>query len=84
MYPMKTAALATAARATITSTVRALSDRELLCETSKLVRHERHLQGCIIDHLAEITARRPYQQRGFSSLFDYAVRELGLRLSTPP
>ena len=74
---MTTATLATAARPTITSTVGALSDRELLRETSKLVGHERHLQGAIIDHLAEIDARRLYLQRGFSSLFDYAVRELG-------
>jgi len=35
------------------------------------------LQGAIIDHLAEIEARRLYLRRGCSSLFDYAVRELG-------
>ena len=74
---MKTAHVATAARPAITSTVGALSDRELLRETSNLVRHERHLQGAIIDHLAEIEARGLYLERGFSSLFDYAVRELG-------
>ena len=74
---MKTAPLTTATRPAITSTVGALSDRELLRETSKLVRHERHLQGAIIDHLAEIQARGLYLERGFSSLFDYAVRELG-------
>ena len=74
---MKTAPLTTATRPPITSTVGALSDRELLRETSNLVRHERHLQGAIIDHLAEIEARGLYLQRGFSSLFDYAVRELG-------
>ena len=74
---MKTAHLTTATRPAITSTVGALSDRELLRETSNLVRHERHLQGAIIDHLAEIEARGLYLQRGFSSLFDYAVRELG-------
>ena len=74
---MKTAPLATAARPAITSTVGALCDRELLWETSNLVRHERHLQGAIIDHLAEIEARGLYLERGFSSLFDYAVRELG-------
>ena len=56
---------------------RRLSDRELLRETRNLVRHERHLQGAVIDHLAEIEARGLYLQRGFSSLFDYAVRELG-------
>ena len=74
---MKTAHLTTATRPVITSTVGALSDRELLRETSNLVRHERHLQGAVIDHLAEIEARGLHLQRGFSSLFDYAVRELG-------
>ena len=74
---MKTAPLTAATRPAITSTVGALSDRELLRETRNLVRHERHLQGAVIDHLAEIEARGLYLQRGFSSLFDYAVRELG-------
>ena len=74
---MKSAPLTTATRPAITSTVGALSDRELLRDTSNLVRHERHLQGAVIDHLAEIDARGLYLQRGFSSLFDYAVRELG-------
>ena len=74
---MKTAHLTAATRPAITSTVGALSDRELLRETRNLVRHERHLQGAVIDHLSEIEARGLYLQRGFSSLFDYAVRELG-------
>ena len=74
---MRTAPLTTATRPPITSTVGALSDRELLRETRNLVRHERHLQGAVIDHLSEIEARGLYLQRGFSSLFDYAVRELG-------
>ena len=77
IYVMKTAPLTTATRPAITSTVGALSDRELLRETSKLVGHERHLQGAIIDHLTEIGARGLYLERGFSSLFDYTVRELG-------
>ena len=74
---MRTAPLTTATRPPITSTVGALSDRELLRETRNLVRHERHLQGAVIDHLTEIEARGLYLERGFSSLFDYAVRELG-------
>ena len=68
---------ATAAGLVITSTIGVLSDRELLRQTSTLVRHERHLQGAIIDHLAEIEARGLFLRRGCSSLFDYAVRELG-------
>ena len=74
---MKIATLDALSRPDVTSTVGALSDRELLRQTSTLVRHERHLQGAVIDHLAEIDARRLYLQRGCSSLFDYAVRELG-------
>ena len=74
--------LTTATRPAITSTVGALSDRELLRETRNLIRHERHLQGAVIDHLSEINARGLYLERGFSSLFDYAVRELGY--SEPP
>ena len=74
---MNAAHVTTAIRPAITSTVGALSDRELLRETRDLVRHERHLQGAVIDHLSEIEARGLYLERGFSSLFDYAVRELG-------
>ena len=74
---MDNATLDAATRPAVTSTVGALSDRELLRQTSTMVRHERHLLGAVIDHLAEIDARRLYLQRGCSSLFDYAVRELG-------
>ena len=74
---MKTATLDGPARPAVTSTVGALSDRALLRATSTLVRHERHLQGAVIDHLGEIETRRLYLLRGCSSLFDYAVRELG-------
>ena len=59
------------------TTVSALSDRELLAQTRNLARVERHLQGAIIDHLAEIDARSLFLRRGYSSLFEYAVRELG-------
>ena len=74
---MNNSTLTAAARPAITSTVGALSDRELLRLTGTLVRYERHLQAAVIDHLAEIEARRLYLRRGCSSLFDYAVRELG-------
>ena len=74
---MKTASATAATSAAITGTVAALSDRELLAQTSNLARVERHLQGAIIDHLAEIEARSLFLRRGFASLFEYAVRELG-------
>ena len=74
---MHTTTLDASADPAVTSTVGALSDRALLRATSTLVRHERHLQGAVIDHLGEIEARRLFLRRSCSSLFDYAVRELG-------
>ena len=60
-----------------TTTVSALSDDRLLEQTKELSRIEHHLEVVVIDHLREIQKRRLYLRRGFSSLFDYAVRELG-------
>ena len=53
-----------------------LSDDALLAQTRKLAHLEQQLQVTVIDHLREIHTRRLYLSRGFSSLFDYAVREL--------
>ena len=58
------------------STVAMLPDQVLLEQTRMLVRHEQALQLCVLDHLLEIEARRLYLRRGYSSLFDYTVREL--------
>ena len=65
------------ADAAITTTVSALSDDRLLARTKELSGIEHHLEVVVIDHLCEIQKRRLYLRRGFSSLFDYAVRELG-------
>ena len=65
------------ADAAITTTVSALSDDRLLERTKELSGIEHHLEVVVIDHLREIHRRRLYLRRGFSSLFDYAVRELG-------
>ena len=61
----------------VTTTVSALSDDRLLARTKELSGIEHHLEVVVIDHLREIHKRRLYLRRGFSSLFDYAVRELG-------
>ena len=61
----------------VTTTVSALSDDRLLERTKELSGVEHHLEVVVIDHLREIHKRRLYLRRGFSSLFDYAVRELG-------
>ncbi len=54
-----------------------LPDRVLLARTRQLVDRERHLHVDIIDHLREIEDRDLHLARGFSTLFDYSVNELG-------
>ena len=66
-----------ATRQSLTSTVYALPDRVLLAHTLTLARHEQALQILVLDHMREIDIRRLYLRRGCSSLFDFAVRELG-------
>ena len=56
---------------------RKLGDQQLLDQTQRLAANKRALEVHILDHLAEIDRRRLALRRGFSSLFDYAVRELG-------
>ena len=54
-----------------------LSNYKLLSQTKTLVQKERKLNIFILQHLQEIELRKLYLEKGFSSLFDYAVRELG-------
>ena len=53
-----------------------LNNDFLLSQTKTLVQKERKLNIYILQHLQEIESRKLYLNRGFSSLFDYAVREL--------
>ena len=59
------------------STVAALPDYLLLSQTLQLARHEQALQILVLDHLREIETRRLHLTRGYGSLFDYVVHELG-------
>ena len=59
------------------STVAALPDHLLLAQTRQLARHEQALQILVLDQLREIEARRLHLTRGYGSLFDYVVHELG-------
>ena len=59
------------------STVSALPDYLLLAQTRQLARHEQALQILVLDHLREIEARGLHLTRGYGSLFDYVVHELG-------
>ncbi|MDE0023787.1 MAG: hypothetical protein OXP69_05160 [Spirochaetaceae bacterium] len=53
-----------------------LGDQQLLDQTRRLAANQRSLEVHILDHLDEIDRRGLALRRGFSSLFDYAVREL--------
>ncbi len=69
--------MATATPTGFSSSLSGLPDQVLLAHTRSLVLHEQALQLAVLDHLREIHARHLHLRLGFSSLFDYAVRELG-------
>ena len=54
-----------------------LSNSELISRLESLVQTEKETTAEIIRHLAEVDSRRLYASLGYSSLFDYAVRNLG-------
>ena len=58
------------------NTLHFVSDDELLFRTRELARHETELTIVTIQQLDEIERRELYDQRGYPSLFEYAVREL--------
>ena len=54
-----------------------ISNKELLSQIKFLVQKERHIHIQVLHHLREIQSRKLYLKLGFSSLFDYTVKELG-------
>src|ERR1700678_1875840 len=54
-----------------------ISDADLLINTKSLVGEEKRITQNVLDHLEEIEKRRLYLQKGFSSLYDYCIEELG-------
>ena len=50
---------------------------QLLLQTKSLVQKERQINIQVLQHLQEIEKRKLYLDRGFPSLFEYAVKELG-------
>ena len=59
------------------SQTKKLQNKELLSRTKQLVQKERNRHIQILYHLGEIESRKLYLGLGFSSLFDYVVKELG-------
>ena len=53
-----------------------LKDQDLLAQVKRLVENERHLLTQVLHHLCEVERRKLFCDLGFSSLFDYAVKEL--------
>jgi hypothetical protein len=60
-----------------TPSPKSLSNAALLRNTQSLVAEERKLTTAILWHLHEIQVRRLYAEKGFGSLFEYAVQALG-------
>jgi hypothetical protein len=54
-----------------------LTDKALLEDTKKLASGERELSVKVLHHLKEIDRRKLFSDLGFTSLYDYCVRELG-------
>jgi hypothetical protein len=54
-----------------------LTDKVLLADTKVLAGKEREITVKILHHLREIECRRLFSDLGYSSLFEYAVKELG-------
>ena len=54
------------------------SDQELLSDVAKLVGSHRDITAKIVLYLAEIEERRLHLQAGFSSMFEFCIKKLGL------
>ena len=54
-----------------------MTNDQLLLQTKTLVQKERNINIQVLQHLQEIEKRKLYLDRGFPSLFEYAVKELG-------
>ena len=53
-----------------------LSDQQLIQSLENLVRREREILSEVLQHLKEIDRRKLFSKLGFTSLFDYATKQL--------
>lgn len=56
---------------------KAITDKNLIEKTERLVREERETLTSVLHHLREIDRRRLFASMGYKSLFDFAVKHLG-------
>ena len=59
-------------------TLKALTSDQLLNETKIIVSEERRITAKLIEHLTEINQRLLFLKLGYSSLFEFVTKELGL------
>jgi hypothetical protein len=64
------------ARSVISRPLRLLSDQDLIGRLYVLATREREATSALVEHLAEMDARRLYLSLGHASLFSYCTREL--------
>jgi hypothetical protein len=57
--------------------LRNLDNNQLLMDIKNLVKEEKRITQNILDYLAEVEYRRLYALRGYPSLFEFCVKELG-------
>lgn len=57
--------------------MQALSNDHLILAVRSLVKEERRITREILDHINEVERRRLYAELGFSSIFDWLVKDLG-------
>jgi hypothetical protein len=55
-----------------------LSDDELVCNLTRLVRADRVLTAKLVAHVGEVEARGLYRDHGFDSMFNYAIDKLNM------
>ncbi|MCE3013281.1 MAG: hypothetical protein LW878_09475, partial [Proteobacteria bacterium] len=55
----------------------ALSNDNLITAVRSLVKEERRITREVLDHINEVARRRLYADLGFSSIFDWLVKDLG-------
>src|SRR5690606_13389360 len=60
----------------ISNPLNEISDEVLWQKTKVLVNEERRMTAEVLRHLSEIERRKLFGRRGYSTLFEYAVREL--------
>src|ERR1700677_3943555 len=54
-----------------------LSDADLLVRTKALIKEESKMTQNVLEHLRVIESRRLYAKRGYPSLFEFCIKELG-------